>query len=398
MVKRRVLLILTPVILCAVFLSVVFLSAAFLSGCKKNPITPDAEELSRPIIWLNAFELSFAAYETGPNPSSQTLTIKNSGQGTLEYSISDDADWLTIEPAGGTSSGQTNEHAIAVNKEGLAAEETDYTATITVTSSQAYNNPQRVSVSLEISKEPPPEIAVTPQALTFVSQIGGGNPAAQTITIRNSGQSTLTYTITDDAAWLEVTPAGGTSTGESKVHTVSANAGGFGEGTYIALIAITSPNATNSPQQVGVTLWVTTIPTNNEISVACIPGEGYAGTTVSVPISILGNLSEIATFGLQLTFDTNMFDYVGIAKGNLTGSWAFVDGNNISGTVTIGGLAGSGSPIPAGSAGSLAVVTLRVTGGSYGNGQQSQVTIQGYADDIAGMKPEPATTTFALRK
>jgi len=147
-----------------------------------------------------------------------------------------------------------------------------------------------------------------------------------------------------------------------------------------------------------VTLWVTTIPTNNEISVACIPGEGYAGTTVSVPISILGNLSEIATFGLQLTFDTNMFDYVGIAKGNLTGSWAFVDGNNISGTVTIGGLAGSGSPIPAGSAGSLAVVTLRVTGGSYGNGQQSQVTIQGYADDIAGMKPEPATTTFALRK
>jgi hypothetical protein len=149
---------------------------------------------------------------------------------------------------------------------------------------------------------------------------------------------------------------------------------------------------------VAVTLRVTTIPTNNEISVACIPGDGYSGTTVSVPISILGNLSQISTFGLQLTFDTNMFQYVGTAKGNLTGSWAFVDGNNVSGTVTVGGLAGSASAIPVGSAGSLAVVTLRVTGGSYPNGQQSQITIQNYTDEIAGMKPEPAATTFTLRK
>jgi hypothetical protein len=393
MIKRRVVLVLIPAVL-----SSVFFAAAFFSGCKKNPISPDAEELSRPIIWLNTFELSFVAYEAGPNPSSQTLKVKNSGPGTLEYSISDDADWLTIEPASGTSSGRTNEHAIAVNKEGLTAQESDYAATITVTSSQAYNNPQRVTVSLRISQEPPPEISVTPPALTFVSQIGSGNPAAQTITIRNSGQSTLIYAITDNAAWLEVVPAGGTSAGESKVHTVSANAGGLSEGTYTALITITSPNATNSPQQVAVTLRVTTIPTNNEISVACIPGDGYSGTTVSVPISILGNLSQISTFGLQLTFDTNMFQYVGTAKGNLTGSWAFVDGNNVSGTVTVGGLAGSASAIPVGSAGSLAVVTLRVTGGSYPNGQQSQITIQNYTDEIAGMKPEPAATTFTLRK
>ncbi|MDH7512490.1 MAG: hypothetical protein QHH14_06060, partial [Clostridiales bacterium] len=287
-------------LLLVVFLCAVILGAAFLPGCKKSPITPDAEELSRPIIWLNTFEFSFAAYETGPNPSSQALKLKNSGPGTLEYTISDDAEWLTIEPASGTSNGQINEHAIAVNKEGLAAQASKYTATITVTSSQAYNNPQRVSVNLEISKEPPPEIAVNPPALAFAIQFGSGNPAPQTISIRNSGKSTLAYTITDDAAWLEVTPGSGTSTGESKVHAVSVNAGGLVVGTYTALITVTSPNATNSPQQVGVTLRVTAIPTNNEISVACIPGEAYPGTTVSVPISILGNTGEITTFGLQL--------------------------------------------------------------------------------------------------
>jgi hypothetical protein len=132
--------------------------------------------------------------------------------------------------------------------------------------------------------------------------------------------------------------------------------------------------------------------------VSCSPSEGPTGTTVNVPISIIGNLNEIASFGLQLTFDTNMFQYVGTSTGSLTGNWTYVDGNNVSGTVTIGGLAGSGSTISGGSSGSIAVVTLKVTGGSYSNGQQSQITIQSYADDIAGMKPEPASTTFTYRK
>jgi len=54
--------------------------------------------------------------------------------------------------------------------------------------------------------------------------------------------------------------------------------------------------------------------------------------------------------------------------------------------------------IPAGSSGTIIMVTLRVTGGTYNNGQQSQIIIQSYVDDIAGMRPEPASTTFTYRK
>ncbi|MBM3284451.1 MAG: hypothetical protein FJY81_01100, partial [Candidatus Aminicenantes bacterium] len=341
-----------------VMLTALLFSGAVFSSCKKSPLMPDAEELSRPVIWVNTFELSFAAYETGANPSSQTLKIKNSGQNTLEYTVADDADWLSIEPASGTSSGQVNEHAVRIDKEGLAAQENAYTATITVTCAQAYNNPQRATVSLKIDREPPPEISVTPLNLSFSCQVGGANPPAQTFAVWNKGKSVLNYAVSDDAYWLEVNPAAGSSAGEAetRVHTVSANAGGLSQGTYSGIITIACPDATNSPQTVGVTLRVAEIPTNNEISVACIPSAGYSGTTVSVPISILGNLNSISTFGLQLTFDSNMFEYLGTSKGSLTGSWAFVDGNNISGTVTIGGFAGSGSTIPVGSEGSLAVV------------------------------------------
>jgi len=377
-----------------------FLLLASSSACKKNPIMPEAEELSRPIIWVNTFELSFTAYETGPNPAAQTLKVKNSGPNSLEYTISDDASWLEVEPGSGASSGEMREHSVRVNKEGLTARENAYTATITITCSQAYNNPQRVAASLKIDKEPPPQIAFSPPSLSFSCQVGAGNPAPQTISIWNGGKSTLNYTIADDASWLDVEPKTGSSTGQAqtRLHTVSVEATALSQGTYTATITISCPEATNSPQRVDVTLRVATIPTNNEISIACIPSSGYTGTTVSVPISILGNLKSISTFGLQLTFDTNMFEYVGTSKGSLTGSWAFVDGNNISGTVTIGGFAGSGIPIPRGSEGSLAVVSLRVTGGSYSNGQQSQLTIRNYTDEIAGMKPEPAITIFTYRK
>ena len=474
------------------------------SHCKKSPITPDTEALIRPIIWLNSTEVSFTAFESGPNPSGQTLKIKNSGQNTLKYEISHDADWVSVEPPSGTSSSQMNEHTIVIDKSGLAAQDADYTAIITVSCCEAYNNPQKVTVSLTVTKEPPPEIAVTPRSLSFSAQAGGASPPPQNITIRNSGQSTLNYTISDDAGWLEVNPASGTSAGENKIHAVSVASGGLAEGNYNATITVSDPNATNnpqnvtvsltvskqppptiwvdkqslnysaqvggsspspqsidiknsgsgtlnyaitwdsawmmvapqsgssggeannhivsvnsgglgqgtyngtiiitdsgasnSPQQVSVTLQVTGIPTNNEISVCCSPNSGVTGTTVNCPIAIQGNVADLSAFGLQLVFDTNMFEYVGINKGSLTGDWTYIDGNNVSGTVTIGGLSGTGSTIPTGSSGTIVIVVLRVTGGSYPNGQQSTITIQAYMDDVAGLTPEPATATFTYRK
>jgi len=370
-------------------------------ACKKTPIVPNAEELTRPVIWLNTFELSFAAYESGGNPAGQVFKIKNSGQNTLQYTISDDADWLSVEPASGTSSGSLVEHAILVNKAGLAPRDADYEATISVVSPEAYNNPQTLHVSLKISTQPPPEIWVSPPEMIFAVKVGK-NPVAQTIRVRNMGMGTLTYDITWDTTWLNVSPAAGSSGGEEKSHTVSVDSKSLPEGNYEATITVSSADASNSPRSVRVSLDVSAtapIPTDNQISISCIPSSARTGTLVSIPVSIKGNLQSISTYGLDLTFDCNLFQYVGTSKGSLTGSWAVVDGNlNGPGTVTIGGFSGSGNSIPVGSIGSIAVVTLRVTGAGYSDGHQSQLAASGYTDDIVGMTPQPATTTFTYRQ
>ena len=172
------------------------------------------------------------------------------------------------------------------------------------------------------------------------------------------------------------------------------SAGGLAAGSYTGTISIASPAAANSPQVVGVTLQVTSASTRNAISVSASPAQGTTGTTVTFVIAIDGNSRDISAFGLDLTFDTAMFQYVGTSKGTLTGDWTYIAGNNASGTITIGGFAGSGTPVTTGQSGAIAVVTLSVTGGSYSNGYQSQVLIRSYADDFSGMSPEPATTTF----
>jgi hypothetical protein len=259
-----------------------------------------------------------------------------------------------------------------------------------------------VSVSLKITAQPPPEIRVSPKDLRYVAKVGT-NPPAQALRIKNSGEGTLIYDVTWDVPWLAVSPAGGPSGGGERTHTVSVDSRNMAVGNYDGAITVSADDAKNSPQFVTVSLRVsTTAPppppsTNNWISVWCNPSSGGTGTTVSVSISIDGNLQVIETFALTLTFDPLLFNYGNTTSGNLTGGW-FVDGNASGGVVTIGGARFSASPIPVGSSGTIAVVTLTVTGASYSDGYVSQLTIGSLNDGISGMQPHPGTASFTYRK
>lgn len=77
-------------------------------------------------------------------------------------------------------------------------------------------------------------------------------------TIRNGGLGTINYTITDDATWLSVSPDSGDSSVEEDTIAVLYEEAGLPPGYYTATITITSPEATNSPRTIPVTLTVET--------------------------------------------------------------------------------------------------------------------------------------------
>ena len=61
--------------------------------------------------------LSFSAAADGAEPAAKTLSVANTGGGTLSWTASESAPWLSVAPASGTGAGTIN---VTAAKAGLA--------------------------------------------------------------------------------------------------------------------------------------------------------------------------------------------------------------------------------------------------------------------------------------
>src|SRR5262245_37671087 len=101
---------------------------------------------TNPTIGVSPSSLSFTATAGGSNPASQTINITNTGAGTLNFTASDDASWLTVSPTSGTAPATLT---ASVNISGLAAGA--YNGTITISATGATNTPVSVPVTLTVN-------------------------------------------------------------------------------------------------------------------------------------------------------------------------------------------------------------------------------------------------------
>jgi hypothetical protein len=99
-----------------------------------------------PTIGVSPSSLSFTATAGGSNPANQTVSITNTGGGTLNWTASDNATWLTISPTSGTAPSTLT---ASVNISGLAAG--TYNGTITISATGATNSPVSVPVTLTVN-------------------------------------------------------------------------------------------------------------------------------------------------------------------------------------------------------------------------------------------------------
>ncbi|MBU4428002.1 MAG: M4 family metallopeptidase, partial [Verrucomicrobia bacterium] len=86
----------------------------------------------------------------GHNAASQSFEVWNCGSGSLTYSISDNAGWLSASPTNGSSSGAHDTITVSYNSSSLA--EGTHTATITISASGAYGSPTTIPVTLTINR------------------------------------------------------------------------------------------------------------------------------------------------------------------------------------------------------------------------------------------------------
>ena len=144
----------------------------------------------------------------------------------------------------------------------------------------------------------PPTISLSSTQLQFAYSMGGASPAAQNITVANSGGGTLTWSALSDMPWLSVFSS---TTGL----TVSVNPSGLSTGPHVGTITVSASGATNSPDTISVTLTVTAAPPSPSLSLSTskasfsytLGGSAPASQTVSVTIAGGGTLAWSAASG-----------------------------------------------------------------------------------------------------
>jgi len=208
-----------------------------------------------PKIGPDQTSLSFNGAVGGSNPASKTVSISNTGGGTLSWTASKTQPWLTINPASGSSTGSGNPNTITISVDisGFSSGGT-YNDTITIDALGASNTPITIPVTLALVA---PTIGLNPQNISFNGIVGEPNPPPKTVSVSNAGTGgTLNWTASKTQPWLSINPTSGSSTdsGNPNTITVSVDIAGLSGGTYNDTITINAPWASNTPQTIPVTL------------------------------------------------------------------------------------------------------------------------------------------------
>jgi ligand-binding sensor domain-containing protein len=110
-----------------------------------DPLRADQTPPTGPVLSVGADTLGWTYRQGSPAPSAWHIWVTNGGAGSLSWSASDDAAWLSVTPGSGSA---PTELVISANPAGLANGE--YTAHITVSSGGASGSPHDITVTLKV--------------------------------------------------------------------------------------------------------------------------------------------------------------------------------------------------------------------------------------------------------
>ncbi len=260
-----------------------------------------------PTLSVNPNSLNFGASTT-----SLAFNITNSGLGTLTWSVSDNRNWIGVNPTGGSTTTESDAVTVTVNRSGLAPG--SYSGTVTVNS-----NGGTETVSINMTVQAPPTLSVSPNSLDF-----GGSTTSLPFNITNIGIGTLIWNVSGNQNWLGVSPTGGTTVTESDPVTVTVNRSELGPGSYSGTVTVNSNGGTET---VSVSMTVQAIP-----SLSVSPSSLDFGDSTT---SLAFNITNIGTGTLIWNVSDNR-NWIGV---NPTGGSTTTESDPVAVTVNRSGLA-----------------------------------------------------------
>ena len=149
----------------------------------------------------------------------------------MTWSITDNQTWISVSSASGSTTTETDQVTVTVNRSGLSPN--NYDGTVSITSDGG-----NIDVSVNMEVPTTPTLAVSPQSLDF-----GSDLTQLTFDITNSGTGTLDWEISDyndPIDWCIYTPTSGSTTTEADVINVSIDRSLSDCGYHVHILEITS--------------------------------------------------------------------------------------------------------------------------------------------------------------
>ncbi len=171
---------------------------AGVAGVVNIPVTMTVSGVTRHLL-LSQVGLQFNAVFQGGAPLTQSFAVVNAGQGDLNWTVQSNTltggPWLIVTPPASTVStaGATVPPSVTVAIDASGLTPGEYYGQIQVSSPDADNSPQSVTVVLDVlatGTDPGPD--VRPTGLVFTGA-AGTSPGSQNVFISNLTSATTTY-------------------------------------------------------------------------------------------------------------------------------------------------------------------------------------------------------------
>ncbi len=269
----------------------IYIQVIAVAGIDSTAVAANAQST----LAVSPSSLQFSMTFGGTAPAAQSIQISNSGSGTLSWTATASAAWITVSPASGTAPSTLS---VSISPAGLSAG--TYTGNVQIAAANATNTPESIGVTLTVVAAAP-SLVVAPQTLAFQYAYGGAVPAAQNVAITNAGGGTLAWTASTSAYWLGVSAASGAG---PATLTLSVNPVNLAAGTYTGTVQIIAAGALGSPAPVSVTLVVT-----GTQPAPTMAGVGNAAT-FQAPIAAATWVAIVGTNLSQTTYTWQATDFV----------------------------------------------------------------------------------------
>lgn len=161
----------------------------------------------------------------GTSQNDLSITMSNTGTGTINWNANSTDGWISIVPSSGSITNSAVTTSVRVIRAGLPPNNLNGSV---VFSSNGGN--QTVSVKMNIPAVP--VLSLIPTAIDF-----GTADSIRSIQLSNIGTGTLNWNIVSNQSWLTVSNAQGTN---SSVVSVNIHRGNLSQGTYSGILSFTS--------------------------------------------------------------------------------------------------------------------------------------------------------------